>query len=126
MCDNTAKKRRIVMKSRYPETIAWLAVVVVGASAFATLALNRGESISAIWLVVAALSVYAIAYRFYSRYIAQTVLELDARRLTPAEKHNDGLDYVPTNKWVVFGHHFRGDAGRGRAGFHGAVPVHAP
>jgi carbon starvation protein len=107
------KKRRIVMKSRYPETIAWLAVVVVGASAFATLALNRGESISAIWLVVAALSVYAIAYRFYSRYIAQTVLELDARRLTPAEKHNDGLDYVPTNKWVVFGHHFAAIAGAG-------------
>jgi len=101
------------MMSRYKEGAAWTAVVLVGAFAFATLALNRGETISAIWLVVAALSVYAIAYRFYSRYIANVVLELDERRLTPAEKHNDGLDYVPTNKWVVFGHHFAAIAGAG-------------
>lgn len=98
---------------RYKEKIIWFAIALAGASAFATLALTRGETISAIWLVVAALSVYAIAYRFYSRYIARVVLELDPRRLTPAEKHNDGLDYVPTNKWVVFGHHFAAIAGAG-------------
>jgi carbon starvation protein len=98
---------------RIKEKIIWFAIALAGASAFATLALNRGETISAIWLVVAALSVYAIAYRFYSRYISSVVLELDVRRLTPAEKHNDGLDYVPTNKWVVFGHHFAAIAGAG-------------
>jgi hypothetical protein len=75
--------------------------------------IEPGEPVNAIWLVVAAVSVYSIAYRFYSRFIANTVLELDAKRLTPAEKHNDGLDYVPTNKWVVFGHHFAAIAGAG-------------
>ena len=101
------------MMSRYKEGAVWLAVALIGAGAFAVLALNRGETISAIWIVVAALSVYAIAYRFYSRYIATQVLQLDERRLTPAEKHNDGLDYVPTNRWVVFGHHFAAIAGAG-------------
>jgi carbon starvation protein len=86
---------------------------LAGAIAFAVVALNRGEPVNAVWLVVAAVSVYSIAYRFYSRFIANTVLELDAKRLTPAEKHNDGLDYVPTNKWVVFGHHFAAIAGAG-------------
>ena len=98
---------------RLKEWAIWIAVALAGAIAFAVVALNRGETISAIWLLVAAISVYAIAYRFYSRFIASTVLELDARRLTPAEKHNDGLDYVPTNKWVVFGHHFAAIAGAG-------------
>ncbi|AAQ58438.1 carbon starvation CstA family protein [Chromobacterium violaceum] len=91
----------------------WLLVALAGATAFAMVALNRGETINAVWLVVAALSVYAIAYRFYGRFIADKVLELDPRRLTPAEKFNDGLDYVPTNKWVVFGHHFAAIAGAG-------------
>lgn len=99
--------------SQLREKAVWLAIALAGALSFATLALRRGESVSAVWLLVAALSVYAIAYRFYSRYIASTVLELDARRLTPAEKHNDGLDYVPTNRWVVFGHHFAAIAGAG-------------
>jgi carbon starvation protein len=101
------------MMPRYKEWAVWLAIALIGTFAFAVLALHRGETVSAIWLVVAALSVYAIAYRFYSRYIASTVLGLDERRLTPAERHNDGLDYVPTNKWVVFGHHFAAIAGAG-------------
>ncbi|MCG9015073.1 carbon starvation CstA family protein, partial [Laribacter hongkongensis] len=75
--------------------------------------LNRGESINAVWLVVAAVSCYFIAYRFYSRFIAATVTGLDARRRTPAEIHNDGMDYVPTPKWVLFGHHFAAIAGAG-------------
>jgi carbon starvation protein len=98
---------------RLKEWAIWIAVALAGAIAFAVVALNRGEPVNAVWLVVAAVSVYSIAYRFYSRFIASTVLELDARRLTPAEKHNDGLDYVPTNKWVVFGHHFAAIAGAG-------------
>ncbi|WP_287881913.1 carbon starvation CstA family protein [Aquitalea sp.] len=98
---------------RLKEWAIWIAVALAGAIAFAVVALNRGEPVNAVWLVVAAVSVYSIAYRFYSRFIADKVLELDPRRLTPAEKHNDGLDYVPTNKWVVFGHHFAAIAGAG-------------
>ena len=98
---------------RLKEWAIWIAVALAGAIAFAVVALNRGEPVNAIWLVVAAVSVYSIAYRFYSRFIANSVLELDAKRLTPAERHNDGLDYVPTNKWVVFGHHFAAIAGAG-------------
>ncbi|GGY16860.1 carbon starvation CstA family protein [Paludibacterium paludis] len=98
---------------RIRDKAVWIAVALLGAFAFATVALNRGETVSAVWLVVAALSVYAIAYRFYSRFIADKVLQLDERRLTPAEKFNDGLDYVPTNKWVTFGHHFAAIAGAG-------------
>ncbi len=101
------------MMPRYKEKVLWLIVALVGAMAFATLALQRGEPVSAVWLVVAALSVYAIAYRFYSRFIAQRVLQLEPNRMTPAERHNDGLDYVPTNQWVVFGHHFAAIAGAG-------------
>ncbi|PWC41422.1 carbon starvation CstA family protein [Azospirillum sp. TSO22-1] len=82
-------------------------------AAFGYTALNRGETISALWLVVTALCVYAIAYRFYSLYIAETVLQLDANRPTPAVRYNDGLDYVPTDKYVLFGHHFAAIAGAG-------------
>ncbi|BBH14914.1 carbon starvation CstA family protein [Chromobacterium haemolyticum] len=95
------------------EWAVWLAVALAGAAAFAVVALNRGEPVNAVWLIVAAVSAYSIAYRFYGRFIAHKVLELDARRLTPAEKYNDGLDYVPTNKWVLFGHHFAAIAGAG-------------
>lgn len=91
----------------------WLLIALAGAAAFGTLALNRGESINAIWLITAAVSCYLIAYRFYSRFIANKVLELNGQRLTPAVRHNDGLDYVPTNKWVLFGHHFAAIAGAG-------------
>ncbi len=93
--------------------LIWLVVAIVGAVGFGMLALNRGEHINAVWLVLAALSCYSISYRFYSKFIAEKVLELDDRRLTPAERYNDGLDYVPTNKWVLFGHHFAAIAGAG-------------
>lgn len=91
----------------------WLLIALAGAAAFGTLALQRGESINAIWLITAAVSCYLIAYRFYSRFIANKVLELNGQRLTPAARHNDGLDYVPTNKCVLFGHHFAAIAGAG-------------
>ena len=95
--------------------ILWILVALLGAFAFATLALSQGETVNALWLIVAAVSTYAIAYRFYSKFIAERVMELNDRRLTPAERHNDGLDYVPTHKWVLFGHHFAAIAGAGEA-----------
>jgi carbon starvation protein len=91
----------------------WIAVAILGAVSFAALALNQGESVSAVWLVTAGLCVYLIAYRFYSRYIAERALRLDDSRPTPAMRHNDGMDYVPTNKWVLYGHHFAAIAGAG-------------
>lgn len=93
--------------------LVWIGVALIGAFALGTVALSRGETINALWIVVAAVCVYLIAYRYYSRYIAKTVLQLDATRMTPAWKHNDGLDYVPTNKHVLFGHHFAAIAGAG-------------
>jgi carbon starvation protein len=93
--------------------LVWLVVAVVGAFALATIALGRGEAVSALWIVVAAVCVYLIAYRYYSLFIATRVLGLDARRQTPAWRHNDGLDYVPTNKYVLYGHHFAAIAGAG-------------
>ena len=93
--------------------LLWALVVLTGVAAFTTLALNRGETVNAVWMITAAVSVYAIAYRFYSLYIAKNVMQLEARRMTPAERHNDGLDYVPTHKGVLFGHHFAAIAGAG-------------
>ncbi|HMO48004.1 MAG TPA: carbon starvation CstA family protein [Rubrivivax sp.] len=93
--------------------LGWGALSIAGAWALGVIALQRGEPINAVWLVVAAVCVYLIAYRFYSKFIAETVLELDAKRMTPAWRHNDGLDYVPTNKYVLFGHHFAAIAGAG-------------
>src|SRR3954453_11451151 len=93
--------------------LGWLLVAIVGASAFAWLALSRGERVSAAWLVTAAVCTYLIAYRFYSRFIATKIFALDANRTTPAERLNDGRDYVPTNRWIVFGHHFAAIAGPG-------------
>ena len=100
-----------------PPTLAsrlgWAALALCGAAALGVIALKRGESVSAIWIVIAAVCVYLIAYRFYSLFIADKVLGLDARRMTPANKLNDGLDHVPTNKYVLFGHHFAAIAGAG-------------
>jgi carbon starvation protein len=93
--------------------LVWPAIAVLGAFAFAAVALERDEPVSAAWLVTAALCVYAIAYRFYSRFIADRVLRLDDRRPTPAVQRNDGLDYVPTDKIVLYGHHFAAIAGAG-------------
>jgi carbon starvation protein len=93
--------------------VLWIAIAIVGAFSFAMLALGRGETVNAVWLVTAAVCVYFIAYRFYSKYIAEKVLGLDDTRTTPAVRHNDGMDYVPTNKWVLYGHHFAAIAGAG-------------
>jgi len=93
--------------------LAWLVIAILGAFSLATLALGRGEAVSALWVVAAALCVYLIAYRYYSLFLATRVLGLDERRRTPAWTHNDGLDYVPTNKYVLYGHHFAAIAGAG-------------
>jgi len=92
---------------------AWLAMAVLAAFSVGTIALHRGETINAMWLVVAAVSVFTIAYRFYGRFIAVHALGIDPSRATPAWRRNDGLDYVPTEKSVVFGHHFAAIAGAG-------------
>jgi carbon starvation protein len=93
--------------------LAWAAVAVLGAVAVGTVALHRGEPINALWLVVAAACCYSLAYRFYSRFIATKVLALDGLRATPAERMENGRDFLVTNKWVVFGHHFAAIAGPG-------------
>jgi carbon starvation protein len=93
--------------------LGWLLVVVAGAVALAMLALVRGESVNAVWFVVAALSVYCVGYRFYSAFIAARIFALDATHETPAVRINDGRDFVPTNRWIVFGHHFAAIAGPG-------------
>ncbi|HRN62745.1 MAG TPA: carbon starvation CstA family protein [Luteimonas sp.] len=93
--------------------IAWAALALIGAFCLGTVALRRGESVNALWIVVAAVSIYLVAYRFYARFIADKVFNLDPTRATPAHIHNDGLDYVPTNKHVLFGHHFAAIAGAG-------------
>ncbi|QKF73683.1 carbon starvation protein A [Aliarcobacter faecis] len=93
--------------------LIWLLIAIVGAICFGYLALQNGETVSAMYLVVAAVCIYMIAYRFYGRFIAYKVLELDKNRATPAMIHDDGRDYVPTNKSVLFGHHFAAIAGAG-------------
>jgi carbon starvation protein len=93
--------------------LLWAAVIALGAVSFGIVALSRGESVNAAWLVIAAVCIYLIAYRFYALFIAEKVLGLDPTRRTPAYRHNDGLDYVPTNRYVLFGHHFAAIAGAG-------------
>src|SRR5437868_2329526 len=93
--------------------LLWTAVAALGAVAFGIVALNRGESVNAAWLVVAAVCIYFIAYRFYGLWVADRALGVDGARPTPAYRHNDGLDYVPTNRYVLFGHHFAAIAGAG-------------
>jgi carbon starvation protein len=93
--------------------LLWAAVVALGAVSFAIVALTRGEPVNAAWLVIASVCIYVIAYRFYALFIANKVLGVNAGRQTPAYRHNDGLDYVPTNRYVLFGHHFAAIAGAG-------------
>jgi carbon starvation protein len=93
--------------------LLWTAVIALGAVSFAIVALSRGESVNAAWLVIASVCIYLIAYRFYALFIAEKVLGADPKRQTPACQHNDGLDYVPTNRYVLFGHHFAAIAGAG-------------
>ncbi|KUN87434.1 carbon starvation CstA family protein [Streptomyces griseoruber] len=103
------EKSRMSLKS----LALWTGVALLGAVAWGVLALSRGEEISAVWLVVAALGSYAIAYRFYSGFIARRVLQADDGRATPAERLEDGVDYHPTDRRVLFGHHFAAIAGAG-------------
>jgi carbon starvation protein len=93
--------------------LAWFLVAVAGAAGWGVLALHRGETISAAWLVLAAVGTYLIAYRFYSRFLADRVFGLNDRRATPAERLANGRDFVPTSRWVLFGHHFAAIAGPG-------------
>src|SRR5262245_27036904 len=99
--------------NRLLSILRWGVIAPIRAFAFATFALKRGETVNAVWLVTAALVTYYFAYRFYSRFIAERVLQVDPNRATPAFRHNDGMDYVPTNKWVLYGHHFAAIAGAG-------------
>jgi carbon starvation protein len=103
----------VIPKPSPASKILWVAIAIVGAWCLGVVALRRGEPINAIWLVAASIAVFLIGYRFYSRFIDRHVLQLDPSRATPAVLHNDGLDYVPTDKWVVFGHHFAAIAGAG-------------
>jgi carbon starvation protein len=91
----------------------WILIAIAGAGAIARIAVSRGETISAAWLITAAVCTYLIAYRFYSKIIAVNVFALNAERATPAVRLNDGRDFVPTNRWIVFGHHFAAIAGPG-------------
>ncbi|GAB7528796.1 carbon starvation CstA family protein [Pseudomonas sp. 3A(2025)] len=93
--------------------VPWVLLAIIGACALGVVALRRGEAINALWIVVAAVAIYLVAYRYYSLFIANHVMQLDPRRATPAVVNNDGLDYVPTNKHILFGHHFAAIAGAG-------------
>ena len=95
------------------KAVAWIAVALLGAGALAAIALHRGEALNSTWFVVAAVCCYLVAYRLYSAFISAKLLALDDTRATPAERHDDGRDFVPTNKWVLFGHHFAAIAGPG-------------
>jgi len=98
---------------RAPSILLWTVISLLGAAAFGVLALSRGETISAAWLLTAAVCTYVVGYRFYSKFLADKVFGLDPRRATPAERLNNGHDFVPTNRWVLFGHHFAAIAGAG-------------
>ncbi|MCC7003922.1 MAG: carbon starvation protein A [Gemmatimonadaceae bacterium] len=98
---------------RWFSALIWAVISLIGAGAFAYLGLTRGETISAAWLLTAAVCTYVMGYRFYSKIIAAKIFALDATRATPAERMADGRDFVPTNKWIVFGHHFAAIAGPG-------------
>src|SRR5476651_1604808 len=106
---STAAVKGIGIQSK----ILWATVIALGVVSFAIVALSRGEPVNASWLVISSVCIYVIAYRFYSLFIADKVLGVNAGRQTPAYRHNDGLDYVPTNRYVLFGHHFAAIAGAG-------------
>src|SRR5258707_1252003 len=100
-------RRNLAAMRRLAAIVMWSAIAALGAVAFAVLALSRGEPVNA------AVCTYVVAYRFYSKFLAERVFALDPRRATPAERFNNGRDFVPTNKWVLFGHHFAAIAGAG-------------
>ncbi|MDE2310586.1 MAG: carbon starvation protein A, partial [Betaproteobacteria bacterium] len=101
------------MNNRIFSASIWVAVALLGAAALGGIALNRGEPINALWFITAALCVHAVAYRFYAAWIAARVLVIDPTRATPAERLDNGRDFIPTNRWIVFGHHFAAIAGPG-------------
>src|SRR5699024_5233812 len=107
--ETSHKKKRMGFK----EITIWVIVAIVGAIAWGMLALGRGEEVSAAWLVLAALASYAIAYRFYARFITYRVLRADDKRATPAERFNNATDFQPTDRRILFGHHFAAIAGAG-------------
>ena len=114
--NSTCFANRMAARRAWPAPPAW-----------GVLALHRGETISAAWLVLAAVGTYLVAYRFYSRFLADRVFGLNDRRATPAERLANGRDFVPTSRWVLFGHHFAAIAGAGPAGRAGAGgPVRLP
>src|SRR5271166_6644905 len=98
---------------RIAATVFWVLLAVAGVWAYVTLAWQRGEHLNSAYILIAALCTYAIGYRFYSKWIAARVLMLEDRRATPCEVHDDGKDFVKTNKWIVFGHHFAAISGPG-------------
>jgi carbon starvation protein len=98
---------------KFLKTLFWICFSLVGAFAFAVIAFKRGEPVNALWLVVASLCVFAVSYRFYSKWLFTKVFVLDLKRSTPACVKEDGKDYVKTNSWIVFGHHFAAIAGPG-------------
>ena len=98
---------------RIYQPVIFALIAILGAGSFARLALSRGETVNAAWLLTAAVCTYAVAYRFYSKFIATKIFELNEERATPAVRLNDGRDFMPTNRWVVFGHHFAAIAGPG-------------
>ena len=104
--------RKFTFKKTLPH-LAWAAIAILAAYSLAAIALHRGEPINSVWLVVAALCAYSLGYRFYARFIALRVMMLDPRRATPAERLRDGYDFEPSNKWILFGHHFAAIAGPG-------------
>ncbi len=111
--DNNAYEEWDHEKNKWVSYGVWGLIAALGALGFAMLALANGEKISAAWLIIAAICTYAFGYRFYSRFIARKIYELNDNRATPAHVHNDSKDYVPTNKYVLFGHHFAAIAGAG-------------
>ena len=101
------------MKKDFLKLTTWIFIGILGAASFGGIALIRGEKISSLWFLTACICTQLVAYRFYSAWIATKILHLDGRRITPANRINDGKDFVPTNKWIVFGHHFAAIAGPG-------------
>src|SRR6478735_305346 len=98
---------------RLLSALVWIAVAALGAAGFGMIALSRGETISAAWILIAGVCTYLVAYRFYGRFIATKVFVLDGRRATPAERLNNGRDFHPTNRWIAYGHHFAAISGAG-------------
>src|SRR5437762_11966974 len=95
------------------KNLIWLVIALLGAWAYVVLATRRGEAVNSGYILIAAICSYAIGYRFYSKWIAARVLALNDRRATPCEVHDDGKDFVRTNHWIVFGHHFAAISGPG-------------